>query len=232
MTDTKDRPILFSGPMVRAILAGTKTQTRRALGGPNADIAGDYELRGLQDYPDGTTRAVFDHHAEEPFSVRCPYGKPGDRLWVRETHYRFGHWEPAHGARTKAGRQKWAFVADSGEVRFDAPTDCVVRLGRHHKDPSTPAWHRRLGRFMPRSFARTILQVTEIRVERLHDISEADIIAEGVTVPVAAEMTGIPWSDLPTLHHAWRAGWEHINGNESWNADPWVWVVSFRRVEQ
>lgn len=259
MTDTvKERPILFSGPMIRAILAGTKTQTRRIVKGPNADIVNDYELRGLQDYPDGTTRAVFDHHTEEPFSVRCPYGKPGDRLWVKETWGLFD--------RTSFGGAEGYGVAwrathpglEDGVEWIDGPDDWG-----YPQAPASPSlvprdtWRPSI--HMPRWASRLTLEVTDRRVERLHDISEEDAIAEGVERPVVDGHV-LGWEnylwhgnrDAPQKYRdAWEwqystygadrenaarlsfsSLWASINGPESWAANPWVWVVSFRRVER
>lgn len=136
--------------------------------------------------------------------MACPYGAPGDRLWVRET------WRmDQHGKGSNV-----IYAADLDE-RF-----------RGGKGPWRPSI------FMPRSASRITLEITSVRVERLQDITEKDIIAEGVTVDVAAKMTGIPWSSLPTLHHAWEAGWDFINGKRApWASNPWVWVISFRRVQ-
>ena len=188
----KERPILFSAPMVRALLAGTKTQTRRVLGlpslRPSTTPGYDWTWRGQAPirsvaqqarHPRGCWQDVS--HAE--LLDLCPYGAPGDRLWVRETHYRFGHWVPVTGKRerTRTGRQRWAFVADSDELRFDRP-EGEVRGGRHHHDPSTPAWHVRLARFMPRWASRLTFEITSVRVECVQSISEEDARAEGVVL--------------------------------------------------
>lgn len=229
----KERPILFSAPMVRAILDGTKTQTRRLVKLP-------------------MTRGILGAAGWRPFDLSLPndrvsashfspYGAPGDRLWVREAHYRFGHWELVPGVRTKGGRQKWRFVADSGETLFVPPQGMRIRLGRHHKDPSTPAWHVRLARFMPRALCRTVLEVTSVRVERLHEITEFDAIAEGVEMAgerlerwrnySPPEREGGSRGTAPTARESFFSLWEAINGTESLAANPWVWVVGFKRVE-
>jgi hypothetical protein len=97
-----------------------------------------------------------------------------------------------------------------------------------------PARKWRPSIFMPRWASRLTLEVEGARVERLQAITEADILAEGVTVDRVAAWTGIPWSDLPTLHDAWAAGWNHINGRRPgarWEDDPWVWVTTFRVLD-
>lgn len=236
---TRERPILFSGPMVRAILEGRKTQTRRVVKPQPHDNfypidVGEYHPervgRDGEFCPALKTFGAYDDQSDYP----APF-HPGDLLWVRESFYRFGHWEPVPGVRTKGNRQKWRFVADSDETRFDAPVE--YRKGRHHKDPSTPAWHKRLGRFMPRALSRITLEATGVRVERLQDISEADAKAEGI------ERCGgnmLRWQRFPdfadddsyctSARDSFRTLWESINGADSWDANPWVWVIEFKRV--
>lgn len=226
----KERPILFSAPMATALLAGTKTQTRRVVLPMTRGILGAAGWRPF-DLSLPNDRVSASHFS--------PYGAPGDRLWVREAHYRFGHWEPVPGVRTKGGRQKWRFVADYGETLFVPPQGMRIRLGRHHKDPSTPAWHVRLARFMPRALCRTVLEVTSVRVERLHDLTEEDARAEGVEMvgerwrnyaPPERESSGIG-STPSTARESFFSLWEAINGTQSLAANPWVWVVGFKRVE-
>lgn len=234
----RERPILFSAPMISKILAGAKTQTRRIVAHPHiadADIfAGAPDEHGRWEFGISGGGGVFAHGD----SIRCPYGVHGDTLWVREEHYRYGHWEAVTGAwrRTRTGRQRWRFVADSAEIRYEAPP--VFRKGRHHKDPATPAWHKRLARFMPRSASRITLEVTEVRVQRLQDISEEDARAEGLI------FDGRYWNGAPhaikgtprcmtTARAAFADLWDSINGRDGrwWSDSPFVWALSFRRVE-
>lgn len=234
----KERPILFSAPMVRAILDGRKTQTRRILKVENhpaifdwvIDTEGRATARAKNEEVARQYATTFPHGRVKP-----KYGKIGDHLWVREEHYRFGHWEIIPGVKTKGGRTKNQFVADTDEVRFEAPKE--FRKGRHHKDPLTPAWHKRLARFMPKKFSRITLEITNVRVDRLQDISAKDIIAEGAVdrphndqhfgkMPVSA-FDGMAYTDLRSL---WAAGWEKINGKGSWTQNPWVWVIEFKKL--
>lgn len=175
-----DHPILFSAPMIRALLReieapGTgKTQTRRAIPEAMQDAYSGYD-----DWCSNISAGVPTSRQWEPeFYHERIRIRPGDRLWCREEHYQFGHWEVATGKLTKGGREKWQFVPDSDEVRTDAPSE--FRGGRHRQDPFTPSWHKRLGRFMFRRHSRLTLYVTEVRVQRLQEISEADAIAEGI----------------------------------------------------
>jgi hypothetical protein len=204
----KERPILFSGPMIRALLAGTKTQTRRIVKpAPEAD----QELRTIT----GSSGFVYvmDCTPMRPFPearrIRwdCPYGQPGDKLWVRETWGCFDAWQGFHYAADHEG--------------FGIGPDDDPDHIPEHAVRWKPSIH------MPRAASRLLLEVTEVRVERLQDISEADILAEGVTVDRVAKWCNTPWSSMPTLHHAWRVLWESINGPGSWDANPWVWCVSF-----
>lgn len=239
----KSRPILFSAPMVRALFAGTKTQTRRTV--KKQPPPWTETVRRLHD-----ASSIYVGHgwqAETPMDKRreswrdaCPYGAPGDTLWVREEHYRFGHWEPIAGVRTKGGRQKWKFVAETAEVRYNDNAPESFRKGRHHKDPTTPAWHKRLARFMPRALSRLTLEITAVRVERLQGISEADCWAEGIeacdgilentAIFDCAKRMGRSYEDAAPTY---AALWESINGEKPeacWSANPWVWVVEFKRV--
>lgn len=228
-TPVKQRPILFSTEMVRAILDRRKTKTRRV-------IKDELDERGLRWCNPQT--GWEDWHGNQ---VRCPYGKAGDILWVREEHYRYGHWEPVPDVKTPTGRQKWAFIPDTGEVRyFDAPPE-NFRKGMHNADPGTPTWHKRLARFMPKDACRLLLKNTGTRFERLQDISEEDAISEGIkkvsnhnqwynylhpknAVPAQMWVRGAV-NSFETL-------WTSINGFESWQSNPWVWVVSFERIDK
>lgn len=242
----KERPIPFNPPMVRAIREGRKTQTRRAVNpqpyeDPKWGLVWEPKGKGPHCpwYCQRNTAWNPITNASKSFWGErggSPYGQPGDRLWVREEHFRFGHWEKVEGVRTNQGWQKWRFVADSEEVRFEAPAE--FRKGRHHKDPATPAWHKRLARFMPRCASRVTLEIVSIRAERLQAISEADAIAEGLKPDHLWDRRNTPTGWWTGWAHRWespcdafREIWESINGADSWNANPWVWAIEFRRIE-
>lgn len=247
-TATKDRPILFSGPMVRAILADAKTQTRRVVKPQPEWLPEVTQARttGPLVWPIGAGGQQCGH------PIKCPYGVPGDRLWVREEHYRFGHWEKVPGVKTATGRVKWQFVGDSDEVLFEQPRELSRAMNAPYFD--RPGWYKRVARHMPRWASRIDLEVTGVRVERLQDISESDAIAEGLTEYVWPEHTrsypnvatqlacgtrfwnhviqkrgrrGCVWD---SAKKAFREFWQDINGPQSWNANPWVWVVEFKRI--
>lgn len=233
----RERPILFSGEMVRQILDGKKTQTRRPIGlselRPSTTPGYDWAWRGTapvrsiaqqRRYPDGCWQDV----SGERLLSLCPFGAPGDRLWVRET---WAPHEPHPCSTDIPGR--------GPEVRYEdlSPTQRAYWARRViHRATATTEEASGIERWrpsihMPRWASRLMLEVTGVRVERLHDISYADILAEGVTREVVAEMLRMPIGHIPTLHDVWRLAWTHIYGAESWEANPWLWVVEFRRVE-
>lgn len=244
----KEIPILFSTPMVLAIQDGRKTMTRRGSGldkinkGPNL-----YDFINLVCNPKGELHAHFWHKKKDsPLFIKSPYGNPGDLLYVRETHYRFGHWEPIPGKTKKNGKPKYRFVADTIGVLFDAPA--VFRKGMHNADPEWVGWYKRNSLFMPKEAARIWLQVEDESVERLQDISDSDSLSEGITI------LGDSWIEkhFPEYHEKWvqwrqredwdeqkppigpsprqrfQTLWQSINGPESWDANTWAWVVKFK----
>ncbi len=182
----KERGILMIAPMVRALLAGTKTQTRRVCGGQR-------ELSNEHDFQ-------LD---------RCPYGQPGDRLWVRETHMDLG-----------------ACVLYRADSSAEPERAAVAPSQRW-----TPSIH------MPRHLSRITLEITAVRVERLQAISEADAIAEGIHRRLDGLWSGGAWKHLRRPNcfsdpcNAFCDLWASINGPGSWDSNPWVWVIEFRRVE-
>lgn len=249
----KERPIPFSDAMALAAFNGSKTQTRRIV---KSKIYGHDALRtdGILVSKDAIcTRnnawlaangaGKWRIRTQEEFiNDECPYGAVGDRLWVRESYYQFGHWEPVAGAKTKGGKQKWKFVADFREIRFENPAGSALRLGRHSKDSESMAWHKRLARFMPRSACRNVLEITCIRIERLQDITEDDAKAEGIKFkrPVDGEPCtyydyiwktedSCEWFTDPKL--SFKSLWYTINGPASWDENPWVWVIEFKRLD-
>ena len=189
----KERPMLFSAPMVRAILDGRKTVTRRIVKARDLEWMDVHQ--GLRE-PDN--------------AERCPYGQPGgDRLYVRET------WAAPHAYDHLPPR----LIPQDARIHYAATEDRGGLLWR-------PSIH------MPRWASRILLEVTGVRVERLNDISKADAIAEGAPPShpsidrVSAEYGHADFS------RSWYAQlWDQINGAGSWDANPWVWVIEFKRLE-
>lgn len=191
----KERPIIFSGAMVRALLAGTKTQTRRVV--KPLPITLNRDTNSLEVDDENIANGRFAKQ------VPCPYGQPGDRLWVREAHWWFKD-EPDH----ETGYYPPKLTVEDVEYRADG--DDVRKVWR----PSI---------FMPRWASRITLEVTSVRVERLQDISRGDAMAEGCPFPNLAQ------GDDPRRWYAHL--WDEIHGEGSVEANPWVWVVEFRSVE-
>ncbi|MBT9513309.1 MAG: hypothetical protein IV104_13260 [Acidovorax sp.] len=239
----KERPILFSGPMVRALLDGSKTQTRRVVKptrGRPIDFLGGGPIGG----PDWNNPECwgYEHHdsatwvllrpSGEPDDAQypCPYGQPGDRLWVRES---FAHMYRGNAQPEKRAPEDVAYMADNL-----TPDPYVYGSWK-------PSIH------MPRWASRITLEITSVRVERLQDISEADAMAEGITrlppppppqtfsgpnrftlggMGVGACAGSVIWN-AATAQDLYRRLWESINGPGSWDANPWVWAIEFRRLQ-
>lgn len=203
----KERPILFSAPMVRALLAGTKTQTRRVVKPQPAE--------GTHGGLDSEARLQVPTY-DDLHLVRCPYGQPGDRLWVKET------WRPqvAHGCAQGA--------CDCGDVSVEYRADGAIEYftGRQIDGansewcmPKAAATGNVSPLFMPRWASRIVLEITEVRVERLQEMSAPDAWAEGIACS----------PDVNPLHD-FEELWKSINGEGSWASDPWVWALTFQRV--
>ena len=194
----KERPILFNAPMVRAILDGRKTVTRRVV---KPQPAGEIR-RGEPDFNHWIDTKYWERQNQKENrgigtrGFACPYGQPGgDRLYVRET---FGHFERNEN------------FAPGCEVFYRADGESLA------VEPWRPSIH------MPRWASRITLEVTGVRVEKLQEISRGDAMAEGCPFPNMAK------GDDP--RHWYTALWEQINGHGSWEANPWVWVIEFRRL--
>jgi hypothetical protein len=234
----KERPILFSGPMVRALLDGSKTQTRRIVKNqPPADVA---SIRVSHYHPTVIDRRGGEQPGAEIFGAysddgewgsKCPFGERGDHLWVRETA-KCGYRSEQPPANT--GRIGVDFKAGGGTDRkytLDRRDDYPWFPSKSHNADGSIRWTP--GIHMPRWASRISLEVTGVRVERLQGISESDAIAEGlVKTPAGFWSTygrsGVDgtYSPVSSYHYLW----ESINGDGSWDANPWVWVVEFKRV--
>lgn len=209
----KETPILFKGEMVRAILAGQKTQTRRIVDPAKCPLPACWDAWQIPG-------------SDKTFG--CPYGSDDngegepDRLWVKET------WRPSivhsHGQD----------ACDCSDVRVSYVADGATRDFRDEEIPNEWTMPKAAQRgnvtplFMPRWASRLTLDVTSVRIERLQDITEEDARAEGVTPDEG--MAGV----TPTMYRdAFRDLWDSINGDRApWRSNPWLWVVSFKRVEE
>jgi hypothetical protein len=200
----KERPVIFNGEMVRAILDGRKTQTRRAISDRHLHLI-DVASQVGECYP---LESGVDHeNSQSYYREHCPFGQVGDRLWVRETFAAFD--------------ADWKHPGKPHDLK-DGPWPNVVYPASVAKIPDgtcRPSIH------MPRWASRILLEITAVRVERLSGISESDARAEGY--PVEREVDGgayDPWLWFREL-------WDGIYPDNSFKVNPWVWVIEFKRVE-
>jgi hypothetical protein len=235
----RERGIIFNAEMVRAVLEGRKTQTRRIMKVqpvPSKTRESDFwfscnktrSMVHVSDFIPGNCANLPDAH--EYFSMCCPFGAVGDRLWVRETfrvHSRAT--DVATLVYRASERQSWTQQTHRVPV-----VNCNKPVSPENWTPSI---------HMPRWASRITLEITGVRVERLQDISESDAVAEGIE-PLPHD------PDLPKMYHeyfpvgiknglrctmsasnSFRGLWESLSGKGRWQANPWVWVIEFKRVE-
>lgn len=256
MPEIKERPILFSAPMVRAILEGRKTVTRRAIKvQPHIDASGNFCVGNSNYGQDGYGKPVTKHFV----NGCCPYGKPGDRLWVRETFViESNRWaDDPYSPPHKDGRPIQRYEDDKWDQPHYKATDSEPELWYDNRDSPGCRWKPSI--HMPRWASRILLEITDVRVERLQEITEEQAQAEGCFftdygqacfhggrgVRDAAECEypaskhqqrpGWMWDKTPSHEHCLDSArnafgnlWKSVGGD--WNANPWVWVVSFKRV--
>lgn len=226
----KERPIIFNADMARAVLDGRKTQTRRMIQSPakNMQATGqkviDYREPGDKWYGEHVfsmrnQSGTWCDYTKEQFLAKCPFGAVGHRLWVRET---FGF-----EIRSVGGSPHEQLV-------YRASKPDAVRLYDCNGKPQPMKWTPSL--HMRRKYSRITLEITGVRVERLRDLSEEDAKAEGV--PPAGDLLPdypgtylTPKGDFATAKVAFQRLWQSIYGDDSWQANPWVWVIEFKRVE-
>ena len=223
MTEVKERPIIFSAAMVRAILADTKTQTRRI-------------IKPQPLYDGGRTPFWYENTCEWADSTgikhKSPYGLPGDRLYVKET-WNYANWND--------DGEPWIRYRADGAIRLitDVPYEWSERLSdvwaelsntENYGIDNTAADRKwRPSIFMPAWASRIMLEVTNVRLERLHNITESDAQAEGCdgNCPVGY----LPAYQAGPLVYHYQQIFEAIYGTDSWDKNPWVWVIEFRMVD-
>lgn len=218
LVGVRERPILFSGEMVRAILDGTKTQTRRVVNPQPEffhDPDGGVTWRHGKRIGAGKREEMWGWHAVD----RCPYGQPGDRLWVRET------WVTGCRPCPNAGwRDGIVYRADDYPGRDERdllplyPAPDGVDPSDYERSGWRPSIH------MPRWASRITLEITDVRVERVQDISHEDVLAEGIDRCNSSSRI----MALERFEKLWNA----TNGPRGygWDANPWVWAITFRPV--
>jgi hypothetical protein len=202
-TAVKERPIIFSGPMVKAILESRKTQTRRVIRNPEK----------------------YSHIRDCGFC--CPHGQPGEILWVRETWQDYcpmwhGYW-CGHGTRES--------IECEHQPVYRADPESEWLRGPEGKQAPPLKWRSPL--HMPRWAARIILEITEVRVERVQEIGYRDCVAEGIP-PVPVHDDGAePETILHAIQGEFRELWDSINAvrGHGWEANPWVWAITFKRLK-
>lgn len=243
----KERGMIFNGEMVRAILDGRKTQTRRIVKGvPSSHDFHGWVMSSTSAKDEGKAcwavgKSPLLNH---PIRIRCPFGEVGDRIWVRETWGVVSHeldedgriqpWSPDRPA-TDIHEMPFGNGYYSGHAIYAADGDFTCGDDDGYEDGRScwkPSIH------MPRAACRILLEVTGVRVERLNGISETDAEAEGIDMEALFDsqdcydciadhnMTG-----RPTAKGAFKYLWESIYGEEGWKSNPWVWVIEFKRVE-
>ena len=246
----KENPIFFKDEMVRAILDGRKTQTRRVM---RSQVVPPGIVQMARP---GYCEIINEHGVHIP-GFYCPYGQPGDQLWVREK-WRIGAWREDSGCFAidycdgplrewrndpsdhdgQGFNKLWIQCSDELHAKGIEPDD----NGHYRWEVGQSPLRWRPSRYMPRWASRITLEITGVRVERLQDISEADAIAEGVEGHYIED--GWYWRDylltdedaaispmLTCPKESFRSLWQSINGPSSWNENPWVWVVEFKRVQ-
>ncbi|NAU32592.1 hypothetical protein EE082_24015 [Klebsiella pneumoniae] len=222
----KERGVIFNGEMVRAILHGRKTQTRRIVKGTDGAVkfCKEWDINGEEIF---VVLGEKDHTGMNPVlgALSCPFGAVGDRIWVREAFRVHSLATDVATLAYKASeRNSWA------EQTHRVPVAVCNKPATPEK--WTPSLH------MPRWASRILLEITDVRVERLNAISEEDAEAEGIDMEALYgsqdcydciadhNMTG-----RPTVTGAFKHLWESIYGEEGWKSNPWVWVIEFKRVE-
>lgn len=217
--------------MVEELLAGEKTETRRVVKVPE-HLAAFHGADLSSAWPDNTSPfgaclkvpCTYDGNVTVQ-RLFCPYGEPGQALYVKETHWRWGRWDVLAGL-TKSGRHQRAFIVMPHPAPGQPSTIFHLRAGEQEAETEEVGWHLRSPLFLQRAEARCRPELLGARFHRLQEMSEADILAEGVTVDRVAALCGVP-----TLHDAWRVAWNHINGarqGRSWEENPWVVALRLR----
>ena len=195
----KERPIIFSSEMVCAILKGEKTQTRRVIKPQPKVIHALYSDASIE------TNCIFEKREDQ--RIHCPYGAPGDELWVRET---------------------WNVLNSDGCSPRDITPQPDRVVYKANEDDQYPFWRPSI--FMPRWASRIQLLITDVRVERVRDISVEDAYAEGVRNPFYGR--GTVGGDFSVVNVMFQDLWNSINAKRghSWESNPWVWVIEFEKL--
>lgn len=196
----KEQPIIFSGEMVRAILDGCKTQTRRIV---------KPEPENIQSLGEGSNCFSITQKVGGIIWRPCPHGSLGDRLWVRET------WKPDHS------------LSGGGIPRMGITFGDAVTFKEGNPDQTGP-WKPSI--FLPKWACRITLEITKVRVERLQEISGEDARAEGIKPSIQRSMEQFNLNSPQAYIQSFFDLWDSINGKGAWDANPWVWVLEFKKL--
>ena len=231
-----ERPILFNGPMVRAILDGLKTQTRRVIKPQPPEWIREFGFTAFTPKRAISGRGNYEDSGPAEKFFKLPYGVPGDRLWVRET------WRPEE---LENGQDGIRFCADKGFQNIDNTKEAADKwLISYDNKKCLYSWRPSI--HMPRWASRINLEITDVRVQKIQDISESDAQAEGIQSftkdqkvfkywpcdPVDGDMK-CTWVDLPRSNiEAFRCLWDSINLDRGfgWDKNPYVWTIDFRVI--
>jgi len=211
----KQHPILFSTEMVKAILEGRKTMTRRII--KSRHESGLFAICRRQSDQQITQIVSLGWNEENvEKDISCPYGEIGDILWVRET-FTYGSEMDENG---EFNNNRYWYRADEDWKQLEWVRN---RDEDNEMVCAEPKWKPSI--FMPRIASRITLQITNIKVERLQDISEADAVKEGIDL----SKTSGDWEHTPVQE--FEKVWTKINGEESWNKNPFIWAIEFKRIK-
>ncbi|MGJ8516880.1 hypothetical protein [Carnimonas bestiolae] len=263
MSSSRERPILFSGAMVSAILSGAKTQTRRVIKSPAKSLqsAGSevikYRPKGDSWYGDHewsmrNAHGVWGDYTHDRFLTLCPHGQVGDRLWVRETFKPIASGHVHNGGGNV--RYGYAYKADDAVIWNKVESaiyDLPDSYDSGHLQFQEVSWKPPI--YMPRNASRITLEITSVRIERLQSLGADDARQEGIACLSKdggqtykygiADRDGLPGNDNLGWHwrdwqlssvDAFKKLWHQTNGTQgykSWDANPWVWVIEFKRVD-
>jgi hypothetical protein len=227
----KERPILFNGEMIRALLDGRKTETRRIIKPQPTGASHWWQSFAL--VADRDVGFYPDNYEAEPARLSCPLGVTGDLLWVRETFVLENTDDVPDGVPHKIEPGEWGTEVYP-HYRATEPEPHIVPPGLEDPYDDRTRWTPSI--FMPRWASRIMLEITSVRVERLQEIDQAGARAEG-TEPVMCDTGGFePWGapcpDEPNWAYGFRQSWDALYAKRGlgWDENPWIWAIAFQRL--
>ena len=227
---TEKHPIIFKGWSIRRILAGEKTHTRRIVKPQPPD---DVRSVMWDDMGGDWIGTVGSRNDPILWNEKCPYGKPGDQLWVKEAFRLPERHDDQYTPKEYVSRSGYT-QGIPGYARYEADEKRVFEVAGNPGAPSFKWGRLRPAIHMPRELCRLRLRVEDVRVERLHEISNEEAVAEGVRGFWCDEIQGYDIPDVAVVdgppRRAFAYVWEDIHGNDAWEKNPFVWVVEFSRI--